>query len=240
MVYADGFDDSKWQTASTGFIAAWQSGAEYVSGVVVTRGSSILRCTIPHLSVDFNNTERNNWEIIAGKGAIIPTWQPYTEYGIDEAVIDHDAIYRSNVNHLSSATFKDDMSVGDEKWRVVGASGGSSLYQQVTKLGTTATVANPKVVEIPINPTTTFCLAPVEVLKFTQGEQNVVSTACEFDNADAKDFVYDANYVDFDGVMKLKTSFDVKMSTPSLLGNYYISESDEINFADYKKVEGVI
>lgn len=230
-------DISNWRQITIGYVPVWTAEVYYTKYQVVTRGSSILRCIVPHTAEPtFSNTERNNWEVIAGKGAVIPEWQPSTEYGIDEAVIYNDVIYLANTNHISSATFAADMIAGFEKWRAVGGNGGAAgELMQVTKLGVLAT----KVVELVINYTDTFTLPPLEVLKFEPGEQDQIVTLCAFDNTDADDFVFDNNYVEFDGAMQLKTRINIPMSEPVALGDGFISESDEIDFALYKNVNDV-
>ena len=229
-------DSANWEQLTIGYIPDWQPNREYVQYQIVTRGNSILRCIVTHTSLAaFDNVERNNWEVIAGKGAIITEWQPNTEYGIDEAVIYNDIIYRANTNHLSSVSFSSDMVAGSEKWRAVNSGGGSGTLQQITKLGVTAK----KIIEVIINYTDTFKLPPVEVLKFEPGEQDQIVTVCEFNNADASDFIYDNKYIEFDGVMKPKIVFDVNMSEPVALLEGFYSESEEIDFGNYKKVEAV-
>lgn len=117
----------------------------------------------------------------------------------------------------------------------------SKQYQQVTKLGVTA----PKTEDIEIAATEDFCLPPVEVLKFVQNEQDKVVSVCTFDNSDAGDFLVDGKSaaeteaVVFDGTMKPNTSFAVAFTEPQTLGDGMLSESAEIDFAVYKKVEGI-
>lgn len=117
----------------------------------------------------------------------------------------------------------------------------SRQYQQVTKLGVTA----PKTEDIEIAATEDFCLPPVEVLKFVQNEQDKVVSVCTFDNSDAGDFLIDGQSAAeseafvFDGVMKPNTSFTVAFAEPATLGDGMICESAEIDFAVYKKVEGI-
>lgn len=89
-------------------------------------------------------------------------------------------------------------------------SGGYS-YQQITKLGVTATPTNPKTYEILIPKTFDFLRHPIEVLKFSPAQQNVVSTEIAFDNSDATDFEPNEN-VTFNGVMKLKTEYFYEMT----------------------------
>lgn len=122
-----------------------------------------------------------------------------------------------------------------------GGSGASAGYKQITKLN----VAVPKTVEIPIGSTYTFNLPPVEILKFAPGLQNQVKSICAFDNADADDFMVGgesgelAKYVTFDGTMRLKTEYAIVMGDPVALGDGFMCESEELDFADYKKVEAV-
>ena len=66
-----------------------------------------------------------------------------------------------------------------------------------------------------------------------------METICEFNNGDASDFVYNSNYVKFDGVMSLKTEYDINVGTPSALGSGYMAMSAEINMTNYKTVESI-
>lgn len=228
-------DISNWQQLTIGYIPDWQGETQYIVNQVVVRGNSILRCVNSHTSNDFSNTERNSWIVIAGKGASLPIWKSNTEYEIDEAVIYNDVIYRAIVNHISSAAFSSDMIVGNEKWRTVNSGSGSGNVLQVTKLGVIA----PKIEELIINYTETFKLPAVEVLKFEPGAQDQIVTACSFNNSDATDFVYDAEFVEFDGNMRLKTVFDIQMSEQVMLEDMFMQESSIIDLSLYKNVEEV-
>lgn len=228
-------DISNWQQLTIGYIPDWQGETQYIVNQVVVRGNSILRCVNSHTSNDFSNTERNSWIVIAGKGASLPIWKSNTEYEIDEAVIYNDVIYRAIVNHISSAAFSSDMIVGNEKWRTVNSGSGSGNVLQVTKLGVIA----PKIEELIINYTDTFKLPAVEVLKFEPGAQDQIVTACSFNNSDATDFVYDAEFVEFDGNMRLKTVFDIQMSEQVMLEDMFMQESSIIDLSLYKNVEEV-
>lgn len=116
-----------------------------------------------------------------------------------------------------------------------------SGIQQLTKLGVIA----PETCEIEIARTETFNRSPLEVLKFTPGAQGQVETLCRFDNSDADDFTVDgesgetARFVEFDGTMHPRTVYEVAVSVPVAMGECYYSESEEIDFADYKTVEAV-
>lgn len=168
-------------------------------------------------------------------------WMPGKEYEADEFVFYGDLVYRANTKHVSKAGFGEDMKPGTEKWRAIGCGEEAGGIKQLTKLSVTA----PVTLEIPISKTKTFARPPVEVLKLTSGSKDVVTTLCAFDNADADDFVVNgesaetARFVEFDGVMQPRTVYDVAVSAPVAMGDRYYSESEEIDFADYKTVEAV-
>lgn len=69
--------------------------------------------------------------------------------------------------------------------------------------------------------------------------------ACDFNKEDANEFIIDgesaerSNKIIFDGTMHPATEFLINTHEPYPLGNGYVSESDEIHFSDYKKVEAV-
>jgi len=164
-------------------------------------------------------------------------WATGTVYAKNKLVSHNESLYMCLIDH-TAGVFDADLSKGcwkqiDSDQTVVGSASG---YSQVTKLN----VAAPKTVKISINRTKTFCLPPVEVLKFKAGDANIVVTECGFDNTDKTDFTH-SNQVDFDGSMHLVTKFNVSMSTPVEVTTEtgYISESDEIDFSSYKNVEGV-
>lgn len=229
-------DKAKWRQLTLGYLPIWEAKHEYIANEIVTQGTTIIRCITPHISAaTFDNVERNNWEVIAGRGAIIPSWMPNTDYGIDEACIYNDVLYLSNTAHTSSATFMGDMQVGTEKWRAINSGDSLGAILQVTKLGVVTTYSSPKVVDIPIEYTTTFAVPPVTILKFTPGQQDVVTTICAFDNTDASDFKKSEEVV-FDGTMHLIIHYNINVSTPVAFGNGYFSESDEIDFNKYKSI----
>lgn len=168
-------------------------------------------------------------------------WFPDTFYEAGDFVYCGDLVYRANTKHTSAANFKDDMKPGTEKWRVIGSGEDVGGIKQLTKLSVIA----PVTLEIPISKTLTFARPPVEVLKLTPGSKDVVTTLCAFDNGDADDFTVGgesgetARFVEFDGAMRPRTVYDVAMSAPVAMGECYYSESEEIDFADYKTVEAV-
>lgn len=70
------------------------------------------------------------------------------------------------------------------------AGGSAQEYQQVTKLGVTA----PKEYELSIPRTSNFLRAPIEVLMFEQGEQDI-EVGAEFDNESPNDFEENEEFI---------------------------------------------
>lgn len=83
----------------------------------------------------------------------------------------------------------------------------NGILNQITKLNVVA----PKEVKIQIKETVDFNLPDINVLKFKPGQQDVVSSMCDFDNADKGDFEENSNII-FDGTMKIKTGFEIDMT----------------------------
>lgn len=117
-------------------------------------------------------------------------------------------------------------------------SGDGYEYQQITKLGVTATATTPKVIDIIIPETYDFRRKPVEVLKFVAGEENVVTTEVSFDNSDATDFQPDDQLI-FDGTMRLKTEYSEMMTDNGSIG---IGKKFIVNLDlnKFKKIEKMI
>ncbi|KOO49489.1 hypothetical protein [Viridibacillus arvi] len=89
-------------------------------------------------------------------------------------------------------------------------SGVEQGYQQITKLGITASTSTPRQYQIPIDYTTSFKRAPLEILKFTSGKKGVVATQIDFNNTDSVNFIENNNVI-FDGKLKLKTEYEFRM-----------------------------
>lgn len=113
-----------------------------------------------------------------------------------------------------------------------GDSGGGSgiagnTYKQVTKLGVTA----PAQVQIPMSTTDTFCLPPVEILKFTAkaGDNAVVV------KNNVAQFKQNETYT-FSDAVKLKTAYTIPTQTVAV-GDGFLSESGEFDFKKIEKVE---
>lgn len=105
-----------------------------------------------------------------------------------------------------------------ERLAALSAGGGGIDLGQVTKLNITASQESPYIIDITVTETQDFRRLPVEVLKFTPGEQDKITTICEFDNADASSFQRADPDVVFDGTMHMKTSFDIPMTDGGVLG----------------------
>ncbi|MGE7624633.1 hypothetical protein ACQKMD_16725 [Viridibacillus sp. NPDC096237] len=99
---------------------------------------------------------------------------------------------------------------GTEYIPINGGSAGNQDYNQVMKLGVIASASVPRQYSISIDYTSSFLRAPLEILKFISGQQNIVVTQMGFDNTDSTDFIENAHVV-FDGKMKLKTKYEYTM-----------------------------
>ena len=166
------------------------------------------------------------------KLVIVPDWEANTIYKINNVVLYNSILYRCGTPHKSNNTF--DTAYWEPISSSGGGGGGTSNYSQITKLNVTA----PKTELIPIEITNTFAKAPVEILKFTTGENDVIVTVCDFDNSDASDFK-DNEFLTFDGNMSLKVIYDITMKNPASLGSTYVSESKEIDTSNFKKIDNV-
>lgn len=193
------------------------------------------------VTVRMHEKTKDGYRRVKVRASSFEDWEPGKEYEADDYVVHGDFIYRANTKHTSAAKFGDDMRPGIEKWRAAGCGEEVGGIKQVTKLGVTA----PAVIDLPISKTLTFARPPVEVLKLTPGSKDAVTTLCAFDNADADGFVTGgesaeaARFVEFDGTMHLRSVYDVPVSAPVAMGERYYSESEEIDFANYKAVEAV-
>lgn len=82
-----------------------------------------------------------------------------------------------------------------------------------------------------------------EVMEYTPGESEKSVTVCDFNAEDNADFLVDGKVaaqseeVVFDGIMKPNTVYNVAVGKPEAMGERYCSESEEIDFTEYKKVE---
>ena len=99
-----------------------------------------------------------------------------------------------------------------------GSSDSSIVVKQVTKLGVTAATSSPYIIEIPTIPTIEFKRLPIEVLKFTPGPQDLITSQSDFNNSDASSFNPDIR-ISFDGKMKLKTNYNFDLNNEGTLGD---------------------
>lgn len=182
----------------------------------------------------------------APKPTITPSvstaWAANTTYKVNDVVGYGGNVYICLKDHTSTSDFDTDFENGD--WSKVDAPKvGANGYVQALALGVTgATSSTPYIKSLAINQTNSFILPPIEVLEEAPVE-SVLVNALHFDNSDAADFNFDADYVTFNGTMHLKTEYDIPMSTPTIItdgtNTGYISESDNIDFGDWGNVEGV-
>lgn len=117
-------------------------------------------------------------------------------------------------------------------------SGGMQGYRQLTKLGVVASPSNPRRYDMTIIYTTNFLRAPVEVLRLTAGEQDVIKTEIGFDNSDASDFI-STKFIEFDGAMKLKMNY----MEPLIQDISWVEKGTllrkKMDLSEFKKVEAM-
>ncbi|TQR31056.1 discoidin domain-containing protein [Brevibacillus brevis] len=118
---------------------------------------------------------------------------------------------------------------------VGGSSGGNvpgngNSMMQVEKYGVTASPASPSEVNITIPYTSDYKLPPIEVLKFTPGEQNCTEEIAAFSSNEATNFDHD-NYMELDGTLRLKTDYSIELIEDVVLpsGNRVYSLSLDVN-----------
>lgn len=105
----------------------------------------------------------------------------------------------------------------------------NGIMNQITKLNVSA----PQTVHITINRTEDFNLPDINVLQFKPGEQNIINVISDFDSNDRLE--YDENkFIDFDGIMKLKTTVYLDSSKSEEQGK--ILYTYEINKADFERI----
>lgn len=109
--------------------------------------------------------------------------------------------------------------------------------KQLTKLGVVATPSSPHTVNIDIN-TLDFKFPKVNVLKFIQGEQNIISNKATFVNNESNDFEVNDNIV-FDGTAHLKTNFSCDLTLDDVNIDGYYSYNGSIDKSMYKSIDSI-
>ncbi|MBC2580007.1 signal peptidase II [Clostridium sp. DJ247] len=111
----------------------------------------------------------------------------------------------------------------------IGDEAGLSI-KQVSKMGIVGDTTTPKIVDIPIS-TVDFKVPKINVLRFQQGTQDVITTENSFSNSESNDFEAD-DMVIFDGAAHLKTNFTYQMSYEGDIGTgkTYSVTVDKSNF----------
>lgn len=119
---------------------------------------------------------------------------------------------------------------------ITGGLGGDSDDQQITLKNITATASKPHKVYIDIPYTVNFNRRPLEILKFLESQDNLISIAATYDNSEASQFV-ENKYVLFDGAMKPQTKYAEPMSILKGTDATAIHTSIPIDFDEFKIIE---
>jgi hypothetical protein len=118
----------------------------------------------------------------------------------------------------------------------IGEAAGLSL-KQISKMGIVGSPSNPYIIDIPIN-TLDFKVPRVNVLKFQQGDQDVIKTLNNFSNSESSDFQPDDMIV-FDDIVHLKTRYDYKMQDEGVIGGENEEYSCTIDKSIFKSIEDI-
>lgn len=217
-----------WQVTAAGTSAAKVPNGT-TEGATITSGT--MTCELKRIGSGSGGTSSEDM------GKAVP-WETNTPYPVNKLVRHGDNLYMCLVAHISGDFAQDEEAgywkkIGSDQ-TVIGSNGG---YSQITKLNVTATPAAPKVVDIAINKTRTFCLPPVEVLRFEAGAAGQVLTECDFMNDEESDFLHTETVI-FDGTMHPKTNYSSPAAVSLATEGNYIAESAFIRIGDYKVFEG--
>lgn len=232
-------------------VTEWASGESYKINQFVTYGNCLYISSVSHTAHVFKDDfSKGKWVLLKNLSdsdgvdtSTVSKWKTETDYKTNQLVLHDDSLYMCLYSHTSE-DFDKDLEMG--YWKRIDSDqtvvGGVSGYSQITQMGVTATATEPKNVIISINETPTYCLPPVEVLKYVSTGESTVTPAT-FDKDEAKQYTYDKDSVDFDGSMHIKTEFDINSSEPVTITDGtttgYISESDTIDFSRWKSVDSI-
>jgi hypothetical protein len=108
---------------------------------------------------------------------------------------------------------------------------------QVTKLGVVASKEEPATIDISIPHTDDFNLGKVEVLKAVEMPTETLNVA-HFDNADSTDFIYDEDFVSFDGTMRLKNTVTTPIGEGTPMGDGMLYRA-KIDLSKWKRIDSI-
>lgn len=108
--------------------------------------------------------------------------------------------------------------------------------QQITLKNIVGTPTKPYKLYIDIPYTVNFNRRPLEILKFVESQDNVITIAATYDNQEASQFI-DNKYILFDGAMKLQTNYQELMTVHSETADTAIYTSIPVDFNEFKFIE---
>lgn len=148
---------------------------------------------------------------------------------VDESEIgDGKLIYYDGVNDVYK--FIDPLHV------IGGGPSSDTKDQQVTLKNVIATPTKPHKIYIDIPYTVNFNRRPLEILKFVESQDNIITIAATYDNQEASQFI-DNKYILFDGAMKLQTRYQELMTVHSETTDTAIYTSIPVDFNEFKFIE---
>lgn len=222
-------DISNWQVLYSS-ILEWGMKTYYPLGIIVMHSGALYQCIAGHTSTAL--FDKSKFALVE-TATFLRDWDVNTYFKEHELVLHEGKLYRAEASHISGNDFNVDLTT-NAYWLEIYLGGGLN-YSQIDAIGAVA----PKQYNVALPYTNTFLLPPVEALKFKAGSSSVTSTLCDFNAGDANDF--DKNeLVEFNGVLKPKTTFNYSLGIPSIVNaTYYIQVSKPIDFNDFKTLEAI-
>lgn len=213
------------------------------NGVALTSYIKGVEANSDGTELTITKGDGSSTKLTIGSSTYVDTTEPWSadvsQYTANKSLVTYDqSLYLCIVTHKPT-NFEKDLNNGywkqiDSDQTVIGSASG---YSQIVKKNITA----PKTLTIAINDTPSLCLPPVECLKSGTQETNIDVKANAYDSSEEASFTFDSGVEFADSGVSLKTSYSVDMTIPVALGDSgYISESDYIDFDEYKSVEGVV
>lgn len=148
---------------------------------------------------------------------------------VDESEIgDGKLIYYDGINDVYK--FIDPLNISG------GGASSDTKDQQVTLKNVVATPSEPYKIYIDIPYTVNFNRRPLEILKFLESQDNIITVAATYDNQEASQFI-ENKYILFDGAMKLQTNYSELMTIHSETDNTSVYTSIPVDFNEFKLIE---
>lgn len=215
----------------------WKSDNEYREGELLVYEDKLYRVKENFISGEtFDATHLQTLSYSTTIPQVnVENWVSNKHYNVSNLVKYENAVYFCVTENTSSSDFMSDYNNG--YWKQLDMNlvvSGNTGFVQFNLEATTS----PYTIYLPIQKTRDFCLPKPEILREGTSSTNNV-TMLDYNSDDSSKFSYDNDSIELDGSMHIKTRHNVPVSSPSILGNGYISNSDSINFSNYRSVSSI-